>query len=259
MPRGRVRGQQPLRSCCPPPRCSPQPTPAPRKRLEGESAESLTAAGAVPGRPRQSSQTSGGAAPASQLPPRPLPLRPASARGRRSLHPAGAYLQAIGRTGAETERAQAARGFRLPPHPPSAATPAAVWAAAFLGGSSAPGLSAPISATAGSRWMGSGLRGAVDRPRRGGAPVSACGAEPGVEAARCAPRAASSGSDPRQLRCARAPGTREGGAGPPGPQAPGAPPLGQAPPCPTVRPRPGSQCQSLVGAAKGRECSLPWL
>lgn len=86
------------------------------------------------------------------------PLRPDSAWGRGSLHPAGAYLQAIGRTGAETERAQAARSFRLPPHPPSAAPPAAVWAAAFLGGSPAPGPSAPISAPAGSRWLGSGLR-----------------------------------------------------------------------------------------------------
>lgn len=86
------------------------------------------------------------------------PLLPDSARGRRSLHPAGAYLQAIGRTGAETERAQAARSFRLPPHPPSAAPPAAVWAAAVLGGSPAPGPSAPISAPAGSRWLGSGLR-----------------------------------------------------------------------------------------------------
>lgn len=44
--------------------------------------------------------------------------------GGLSLHPSGAYLQAIGRPGAET--APAARRFRLPPHPRTAAPPAAV-------------------------------------------------------------------------------------------------------------------------------------
>lgn len=56
--------------------------------------------------------------------PSPLPTTLADATGDLSLHPAGAYLQAIGRPGAET--APAARGFRLPPHPRTAAPPAAV-------------------------------------------------------------------------------------------------------------------------------------
>lgn len=41
-----------------------------------------------------------------------------------SLHPPSSYLQAIGRPG--PEKAPAARGFQLPPHPRTAAPPAAV-------------------------------------------------------------------------------------------------------------------------------------
>lgn len=106
-----------------------------------------------------------------------LSLRPAVGPDRLSLHPAGSYLQAIGRRGAET--APAARGFRLSPHPRAAAPPAAVRAAALLGGSLAPGPAAPFGAPAGSRSAASRPRGAVDRPRRGGAERGvgqACGA-----------------------------------------------------------------------------------
>lgn len=215
MPRGRERGRQPLRSRCPP---TPIPIPAPGKRFEEKSVESPTAGGAVPGRPRQSSQTSGRAAPASQLPPPPPatglgpgpPVTPScwrlpsSHRAHWGRDGAGAGCSKLPSPAASTlGRPSGSRlGRRCPRRVPGSRP---------LRADQCPG-GQPLA----------GLRpsGAVDRPRRGGAPVWACGAGPGVEAARCAPRAASSGSDPRQLRCARAPGTREGGAGPPGPRAP---------------------------------------
>lgn len=104
-------------------------------------------------------------APPSELPP-PLPVT-CLGPGRLSLRPARAYLQAIGRPGAET--APAARGFQLPPHPRPATPLAAVRAAALLGGSLTPGPAARFRAPGGRCLAGSCPRGAVNRPRRGGA------------------------------------------------------------------------------------------
>lgn len=146
-----------------------------RKRPDGESVESPTAGEAVPDRPCGSGQTSRPGR-ATLRAPSSSP-RPALGPDRPSLHPAGSYLQAIGRRGAET--APAARGFRLSPHPRAAAPPAAVRAAALLGGSLAPGPAAPFRAPAGSLSAASRPRGAVDWPRRGGAERGvgqACGA-----------------------------------------------------------------------------------
>lgn len=219
-------------------------------RPHGESLESLTAGGSVPGRRRQIGRTNFWSR--SRRPPSSLllSLRPASASGRPSLRPARAYLQAIGRPGAET--APAARGFRLPPHPRAAAPLAAVRAAALLGGSLAPGPAAPFRAPAGSRLAGAGPRGAGDRPRRGGAGRGrARGGRaaqgPGAEAARCAREAAGSGTEAGRLRGAGAAerGRREG-AGPPWPTGrPGAPPRGQAPPRHSARGCAGSLRPSL--------------
>lgn len=151
---------------------------------------------------------------------------------RLSLHPAASYLQAIGRRGAET--APAARGFRLSPHPRAAAPPAAVRAAALLGGSLAPGPAAPFRAPAGSRSAAARPRGAVDRPRRGGAERGvgqACGA--GTQHRGSGERAGGCGLgfEPGQLLGACAPGAQEGGAELPWPR-------GATGPRPRDRPRP---------------------
>ena len=110
MPRVWERGQPPT-----------FPSP-PGKRPDGEFGK--IRAGRSPGRraPEWQDKLLIPAAPPFELPP-PLPLT-LPGPGPPVLHPIGAYLQAIGRPGAET--APAARGFRLPPHPRAAAPPAAV-------------------------------------------------------------------------------------------------------------------------------------
>lgn len=167
------------------------------------------------------------------------------------LHPSGAYLQAIGRPGAET--APAARGFQLPPHPRTAAPPAAVRGRrspprvpqlpAPPPRRSDPRRAAARSARArGEQWTG---RGGAGWGRAGGWERSAGG--PGAEAGwwHCAREATSSGTETGQLQEARAPRARERGRGRPGHEDPGAPPMRQA--SPTQGP---SAIATLLGLGK---------
>lgn len=158
---------------------------------------------------------------------------PASAPGRLPLRPVRAYLQAIGRPGAET--APAAPGSRLPPHPPAAAPPAAVRGRRSPRRVPGPRPRRAVRSPGRSRLAGSG-RGSRGPAWRGGAGrAGGRGAE-----ARCAREAAGSGTEAGPLGGARLEERGAGGAG--------APPRDR--PRPAARQGAGSQpCQG--GAARG--------